>query len=117
VEDRVAKLVVEVQENRSKGELSDVLALQAHLRGVRLARGGDLESALESFKESDRHLSYMQTGSGLFKLCNRLMMVEALLATGDDGKAHQLLSKVRSVNPPMADDFEERGLKILGLER
>ncbi|HSL18362.1 MAG TPA: tetratricopeptide repeat protein [Methylomirabilota bacterium] len=117
VEDRVAKLVAEVQEDRSKGELPDILALQAHLRGVRLALGGDLEGALESFKEADHHLSYMQADSGLSKLCNRLAMVEVLLAAGEDGKAHQLLSKVRSVNPPMADDFEERGLKILGLER
>ena len=117
IEDDVAGRVGDIQTGKSKGELPDLLALQAHLRGVRLALGGDLAGAIESFQLADRSLTYMQAGSGLFKLSNRLFEVEALLAAGDDGKAHQVLSQVRSVNPRMASEFEERGLKILGLER
>jgi Flp pilus assembly protein TadD len=117
IEDDVAKLVASAQEGTAESGLGDVLGLQAHLRGVRLAVNGDLEGAIESFNQADRHLSYLQAGSGLFKLYNRILLVETLLAAGDDGKAHQLLSKVRSVNPKMADEFEERGFKVLGLER
>ena len=62
-------------------------------------------------------MTYIQASNGLFKLYNRLFLVETLFAAGMDGKAHQVLSKVRSVNPTYVEDFEEHGLKKLGLER
>ena len=89
----------------------------AHLQGVRLAVQGDLEGAIERFKVADDNMTYIQAANGLFKLSNRLFLVETLFASGMDGKAHKLLSQVRSVNPRMVEDFEEHGLKILGLER
>jgi tetratricopeptide (TPR) repeat protein len=89
----------------------------SHLRGVRAAVRGDYENAIEDLWDADRKLTYMQAGTGLFKLYNRLYLVEALFAAGNDGKAHKVLSKVRSVNPRLAQEFEENGLKILGLER
>ena len=98
-------------------ERPDVLGLQAHMRGVRLATVGDTDGAVESFELADEFFHYMMAGSGLFKLRNRLILVETLLAAGEDAQAHQLLSKVRSVNPAMVENFEEDGLKVLGLER
>jgi Flp pilus assembly protein TadD len=117
IEDDLAAAVGKVQEGSGQGDLSDLLAVQSHIRGVRLALDGDLEGALESFQLADRSLNYMQAGSGLYKLCNRLFEVETLLAAGDDDKAREILAQVRSVNPRMADQFEERGLRILGLKR
>jgi tetratricopeptide (TPR) repeat protein len=117
IEDDVAKLVAKIQDGSASGEMSDVLGVQAHLRAVRLAVNGDFDGAEESFREADRHLTYIQAGNGLFKLYNRLAMVETLLAAGDEAKAYKVLSKVRSVNPRIVEDFEEKGLKYLGLER
>jgi hypothetical protein len=96
---------------------SDAEGTLAHIQGVRSALQGDLEGAIEKFAAADEKLTYIQAGIGLFKLYNRLFLVEALFAAGDEGKAHLLLSKVRSVNPALVDDFEEQGLRILGLER
>ena len=117
IEDDFAKLMDEMEKGAVKGEKSNVVAALAHLRGVRLAVEGDLEGAIEGFKEADHNMSYMQAASGLFKLYNRLFLVETLFAAGMDGKAHKLLSKVRSVNPRFVEDFEEQGLKVLGLGR
>ncbi len=54
-------------------------------------------------------MTYIQATSGLFKLYNRLLMVETLFAAGMDGKAHKVLSKVRSVNPRMAGGIRGAG--------
>lgn len=94
-----------------------ILGRLNHLRGVRLAVEGDFTRAVDAFWEADQQTTYIPAEEGLLKLCNRLYMVEALLASGNDGKAHKVLSKVRSVNPSMAGEFEEEGLKILGLDR
>ena len=94
-----------------------IMGTLSHLQGVRMAVLGDLEGAIGAFWEADENLTYIQAGTGLFKLYSRLYLVEALFAAGNDAKAHKVLSKVRSVNPGMAQDFEEKGLKILGLER
>lgn len=94
-----------------------ILGRLNHLKGVRLAVEGDFMNAVDAFWEADQEMTYIQAGEGLLKLGNRLYMVEALLASGNDGKAHKVLSKVRSVNPSLAGDFEEAGLQILGLGR
>jgi tetratricopeptide (TPR) repeat protein len=117
IEDDFTKLMDEMEKGAVKGEKSNVVAALAHLRGVRLAVEGDFEGAIESFKEADHNISYMQAATGLFKLYNRLLLVETFFAAGMDGKAHKLLSKVRSVNPRFVEDFEEQGLKVLGLQR
>jgi tetratricopeptide (TPR) repeat protein len=117
IEDEVAELIAKIEKGDVKGEKPEVLGLQAHLRGVRHATLGDYDGAVESFKLADEFFHYMMAGSGLFKLRNKLDLVETLLAAGEDAKAHQLLSKIRSVNARMVDEFEENGLKTLGLER
>ena len=117
IEDDFAKLMDEMEESEVKGEKSIVVGALAHLHGVRLAVEGDFDGAIESFKEADHNMTYIQASNGLFKLYNRLFLVESLFAAGMDGKAHKLLSKVRSVNPRMVEDFEEHGLKMLGLGR
>jgi len=117
VEDDFAKLMDEMEQDAVNGKKSSVVGALAHLQGVRLAVEGDFEGAIESFKEADHNMTYIQASNGLFKLYNRLFLVETLFAAGMDGKAHKVLSKVRSVNPRFAEDFEEQGLKLLGLER
>ncbi len=117
IEDESAAAIDRMKASGAEKELEDVAGVLEHLHGVRSAVQGDFEGAITSFKEADRQMTYMQAASGLFKLTNRLFLVEALFASGMDGEAHKLLSQVRSVNPRMVEDFEEHGLKILGLER
>ncbi len=117
IEEKFADLMEEMEKGTDQGEMSVVAGGIAHLYGVRKAIEGDLEGAISSFKEADHQMTYIQASNGLFKLYNRLFLVETLFAAGMDGKAHQVLSKVRSVNPTYVEDFEEHGLKKLGLER
>jgi hypothetical protein len=88
-----------------------------HMHGVRLAIQGDLAAAETRFRSTDDMLTFMGEGSAIYKLYNRLFLVETLLAGGKDAEAHQLLAKVRGVNPPIAEEFEEAGFKVLGLDR
>lgn len=117
IEDRLRKMTAEIESGEINGESANAVGVLAHLQGVRLAVEGDLMGAIERFRQADEHMTYIQAGDGLFKLYNRLFLVETLFAAGEDAKAHKLLSQVRSVNPQMVEDFEERGLKILGLQR
>ena len=117
IEEKLAKLIGEIESGEVKGEKSAIVGNLAHLQGVRLAIEGDLEGAIERFKAADHDMTYIPASTGLFKLYNRLILAETLFASGMDGKAHKVLSKVRSVNPYMVERFEERGLKVLGLER
>jgi tetratricopeptide (TPR) repeat protein len=94
-----------------------ILGALSHLQGVRMAHQGDHEGAIEAFWNADKNLTYIQAGSGLFKLQNRIFLAETLFAAGEDVDAHKVLSKVRSVNAGVAQEFEEKGLKALGLER
>jgi len=117
IENDFAVIIEKMKDSGDERDESDVAGALAHLQGVRLAVQGDLEGAIERFKVADHNMTYIQAGNGLFKLYNRLFLVETLFASGMDGKAHKVLSKVRSVNPRLVEDFEEHGLKILGLER
>jgi tetratricopeptide (TPR) repeat protein len=117
IEEGFATAIEEMKNDGAEKEMSNVVGALAHLQGVRLAVQGDLEGAIERFKVADHDMTYIEAANGLFKLYNRLFLVEALFASGLDGKAHKVLSKVRSVNPRMVEDFEEQGLKMLGLER
>jgi len=117
IEKDFAAIIDKIKDSGDERDRSDVVGALAHIQGVRLAVQGDLEGAIERFKAADKNMTYIQASNGLFKLYNRLFMVEAFFASGNDGKAHKVLSKVRSVNPRMVEDFEEHGLKVLGLER
>jgi len=88
-----------------------------HMQGVRLALSGDLAGAEKAFTEVDTNLAYHNSFVGVGKLFNRLFLVETLLAQGRDADAHQLLAKVRAVNPWLVASFEKSGLKLMGLPR
>jgi hypothetical protein len=62
-------------------------------------------------------LTYINAGSAISKLYNRMILAELLLAGGQDAVAHGLLSKVRSVNPVWVTEFQDSGFKMIGLER
>jgi tetratricopeptide (TPR) repeat protein len=87
------------------------------MEGMRLALQGDPAEAERRLRSAEAKLSFENAGVGLFKLKNCFMLVETLLAQGKDAEAHQLLSKVRTINPTLVAEFEEMGLKVLGLER
>ena len=46
-----------------------------------------------------------------------LLLAETLLADGKDAEAHQLIARVRGINPAMVEEFEESGFRLLGLGR
>jgi len=111
------KKSLDASEKINKLDTPQIIGAYNHLVGTRLALQGDYEAAIEALWTADENMNYMQAGSGLFKLYNKLYLVETLLAAGHDGKAHKVLSKVRSVNPALAAEFEENGLRVIGLER
>lgn len=107
-------------EAERRGDSDAMAAIQAtilHLQGVRLANQGDLKSAQDRLQAADRRLTFLQTHSAIFKLSNRLTLVEILLADGRDAEAHKLLADIRSTNPPMVAEFERSRFRILGLDR
>jgi tetratricopeptide (TPR) repeat protein len=97
--------------------MEEVGANLLHMEGVRLAARGEHDAAVDRFRRADEMLEYRETGPGLLKLHNRLAEVEALLAAGRDVEGHRLLGEVRFVNPVMVDEFEARGLEVLGRSR
>jgi len=62
-------------------------------------------------------MTYIEAPSAIFKLENRMILAELLLAGGRDADAHGLLAKIRSVNPLWVAEFQDTGFKRLGLER
>ena len=57
-------------------------------------------------RAADKGLTYVGAGVSIFKLFNRTILAEVLLADGQDAEAHGLLTKVRGVNPVMVAEFE-----------
>jgi len=88
-----------------------------HLQGVRLALQGDYGEAEKLLRAADERVTYVEASVAIFKLYNRMVLAELLLADGQDAEAHGLLAKVRSVNPLWVAEFQESGFNILGLER
>jgi tetratricopeptide (TPR) repeat protein len=88
-----------------------------YMQGVRLALQGELEHAEKKFRSADGQLNFRESGLGLFKLRTRLLLVETLLAQGEDAAAHELLARVESANPALAEEFVDDGLQLLGLDR
>jgi tetratricopeptide (TPR) repeat protein len=86
-----------------------------HLVGVRVAIQGDLEPAIEELDAADEKLTYREAPEAIFKLYNRLCLVEVLRAVGRHADAYKLLAKVHEVNPQMGREFEDMGFEILGL--
>jgi tetratricopeptide (TPR) repeat protein len=118
IEQEAKDLLTSIEEKGARGRQVDSLrAAIAHLEGVRLALQGDYGEAETLLRQADERLSYMEAGSAVFKLYNRMILAELLLASGQDAEAHGLLSKVRSVNPVWVAEFEDSGHKMIGLER
>lgn len=117
IEDRADGLLLEVENSGSRDAGTAVQAAINHLQGVRLATQGDFETAQERLRAADQRLSFLQTREGIFKIYNSMILVETLLATGQDAKAHQLLADIRGTNPPMVAEFERSRFRLLGLER
>jgi len=102
------------------GDEEKIAAIQAtihHLQGVRFARQGDFTTAQDRLRAADRRLTFLQTHQGIFKLYNQMILVETLLADGQDAQAHQLLAEIRGTNPPMVAEFERSRFRLLGLDR
>ncbi len=88
-----------------------------HLQGVRLALQGDYGEAEKLLRAADQRVTYVEAPVAIFKLYNRMILAELLLADGQDAEAHGLLAKVRGVNPLWVTEFQDSGFKMLGLER
>ena len=116
-EARLEKQLEKAKDKGAEKSMSEAWPTLLHMQGVRLALQGDLENAEMKFRNADAQLTYRESVPGMFKLRNRLLLVETLFAQGRDAEAHKLLAKVRSVNPAIVGEFEENGLKSLGLER
>ena len=117
IEDSAWALLSKVREG---GDEKNTMVLEGalnHMKGVRLAIQGDLAGAEERLRAADMGLTYGDAKTSWFKLYNRMFLAEILLAEGEDAEAHQLLSKVRSVNPMIVAEFEDSGFHFLGLER
>ena len=117
IEAEASKLLASFEE---RGMPKDLVTLRAgidHLEGVRMAFQGDYPVAGERLRAADGNLNYGEAGTAIFKLYNRSILTELLLADGKDAEAHGLLAKIRGVNPMWVDEFEDAGLRIIGLER
>jgi tetratricopeptide (TPR) repeat protein len=88
-----------------------------HLQGVRHALQGDYGEAEALLRAVDERVTYIEAPSAIFKLYNRMILTELLLADGKDAEAHGLLAKIRGVNPLWVAEFQDSGFKMLGLER
>jgi hypothetical protein len=118
VADRVEERLRESVEKKASSRKSDAksgVAVLTYLEAVRAAVEGDLEDAAARCRVVDDRIRYEGAGMGIFKLHNRLLLVEILRASGEYAEAHHVLDQVRAVNPVMAAEFEENGFAILGL--
>jgi tetratricopeptide (TPR) repeat protein len=119
-QDIEARAKTYLDQARTQGETmshDEGMAPLLHMQGVRLALSGDLAGAEKAVAEVDANLVYYNSYVGMGKLFNRLLLVETLLAEGRTADAHQLLAKVRAVNPWLVAGFEESGLQMMGLPR
>lgn len=118
VEREAQEQLASIEEKGAQGRGVEMLrAAIEHLQGVRLALQGEYGEAEALLRSADERLTYMEAGSAIFKLENRMILAELLLANGQDAEAHTLLAKVRSVNPVCVAEFQDSGFKKIGLER
>lgn len=116
-EDEAARILAEAEKSGNDEIALAFRPVIPHLQGVRHAIDGMLDDSEERFRVTDDLLTFMGADVAMSKLSNRLLLVEVLLASGKDSEAHQLLSAVRRINPPMAQEFEASGFRALGLGR
>ena len=112
-----ANLIEEIESHGNEKDLMTLRGAFLHMQGVRLALQGDYAEAEEKLRAADEGLTYVEAGVGLYKLFNRTILAEVLLADGKEAEAHGLLTSVRGVNPVLIAEFEDAGLKTIGLDR
>ena len=117
LEAEAASLLEEIEREGEPKEIMTLRGAFLHMQGVRLAFQGEYADAEKKLRAADDNLTYGEAGTGTYKLYNRMILAEVLLADGQDAEAHGLLTKVRSVNPVMVAEFEDSGLKAIGLDR
>jgi tetratricopeptide (TPR) repeat protein len=117
LEVETANLIDKVEEHGNEKDLMTLRGAFLHMQGVRLALQGDYAGAEEKLRAADEGLTYFEAGVGMYKLFNRMILAEVLLADNQDAEAHGLLATIRSINPVMVAEFEDAGLKNLGLDR
>ena len=117
IEVEAANILEKVEKSGAEKDAMTVRGAFLHMQGVRLALQGEYAEAEKTLRAADEGLTYVGAGTGMFKLFNRTILAEVLLADGQDAEAHSLLSKVRGVNPVMVAEFEQSGLKTIGLDR
>jgi Flp pilus assembly protein TadD len=118
IEQDAEGLLASYEEKGAKGRGVDTLrAAVEHLQGVRLALQGDYGESEMLLRAADQRLTYIEAGSAILKLYNRMILAELLFADGQDAEAHELLAKVRTVNPVWVTEFQDSGFTMLGLER
>jgi hypothetical protein len=117
LEIEAANILAKVEEEGMNKNAGMLRSVYLHMQGVRLALQGEYAEAAEKLQAADEAINYMEAPGAMFKLFNRTVIAEVLLADGRDADAHKLLTKVRAVNPVLVAEFEDAGLKELGLER
>jgi tetratricopeptide (TPR) repeat protein len=117
MEVEAANILEKVEKSGAEKDAMTVRGAFLHMQGVRLALQGEFEEAEGKLRAADEVLTYVEAGTSMYKLFNRMILAEVLFAGGQDAEAHGLLTKVRGVNPVMVADFEDSGLKVIGLDR
>jgi tetratricopeptide (TPR) repeat protein len=117
LEDDAAGALLEIERSGNNDAILVAQAATLHMQGVRLATQGDLDAAVERFRAVAERLSFMKVEQGMFKLYNRLLEAETLLAAGKDSHAHKVIAHVRSINPELVGEFEDTRFRYLGLGR
>jgi tetratricopeptide (TPR) repeat protein len=117
IEDQAAERYAMYDKGSENKELKRLGGVIDHMKGVRLALSGDYVAAEERLRAADGSVTYAEANAAVFKLYNQMVLTELLLADGKDAEAHALLSNIRGVNPVWVAEFEDSGLKMLGLHR
>jgi Flp pilus assembly protein TadD len=117
IEAKTAEFITKASDGDDMRKAEPFIGALRHMEGIRLAMQGDYGAAAEKLREADQHLTYMEAGSAIYKLINRAILAEVLLADGQDSEAAALMTEVRAVNPVLAADYEAGGLETLGLEQ
>lgn len=107
-EARAMEEKVDEQSTHFAKEEPFLIALAAHMAGLRLLAAGDAQSAVAELRKADERLVYWGNGQGSFKLLNRLDLSAALEEAGEAEAAAEVIEQVRAVNPAMAEHGAQR---------
>jgi tetratricopeptide (TPR) repeat protein len=102
-EARAMAATVDEQSARFAKEEPFLIALGAHMAGLRLLAEGDAPGAVAELRKADERLVYWGNGQGSFKLLNRLDLAAALRAAGEAEAAAAMVEQVRAINPAIAE--------------